>query len=125
MVDVIISNCVINLSPDKAQVLREAFRVLKPDGRFVVSDVVANRPLPAAMRSDNGLICGCIGNAATMSDLTGWLQAAGFQDISIQPKSDSRTFISQWAPGSGAEDWVTSAIISARKPAACGSGRCC
>jgi len=124
-IDVIISNCVINLSPDKAQVLREAFRVLKPGGRFVVSDVVANRPLPAAMRNDDRLICGCIGNAATTSDLTGWLEAAGFTDIRIEPKSDSRTFISLWAPGTGAEEWVTSAIISARKPAACCTGRCC
>jgi len=123
-IDVVISNCVINLSPDKAQVLREAYRVLKPGGRFVVSDVVANRPLPVSMRSDEGLICGCIGNAATSAELQDWLQAAGFSEVRIEPKSDSRTFIAQWAPDSGAEDWVTSAIISARKPATCCTGRC-
>lgn len=124
-VDVIISNCVINLSLDKLQVLREASRVLKPGGRLVVSDVVANRRLPEAMRKDRELICGCVGNAATVAELEGWLGEAGFSDIHIEPKSSSRTFIAEWAPGSGAEDWVTSAIISARKPASCAGGRCC
>jgi ubiquinone/menaquinone biosynthesis C-methylase UbiE len=125
-VDVIISNCVINLSPDKPQVMREAFRVLKPGGRFVVSDVVSNQPLPAAMRDDEALVCGCIGNAVTAEEMRNGLRDAGFTAVAIMPKQESRAFIAQWAPGSGAEEHVVSAIISARKaPAACCGPTCC
>ena len=125
-VDVIISNCVINLSPDKPQVLREAFRVLKPGGRLVVSDVIANRPLSAAMRADDDLVCGCIGNAVTADEMGDGLRAAGFAAIAITPKQESRGFIAEWAPGSGAEELVVSAIISARKAAAsCCGPSCC
>jgi len=117
--DVIISNCVINLSPDKPQVFREAFRVLKPNGRLAISDVVATVELPEEMRKDKALIAGCMGNAALITDLEAAMEAAGFVDISIQPKDESRSFIKDWAPGSGVEDYVLSATIEARKPGGC------
>jgi arsenite methyltransferase len=119
--DVIISNCVINLSPDKPQVFREAFRVLKTGGRLAISDVVATAELPAEMREDLALIAGCIGNAAMLADLETAMREAGFEDIRITPKDESREFIQDWAPGRGVEDYVQSASIEAVKPRA----RCC
>ncbi len=117
--DVIISNCVINLSPDKPQVFREAYRVLKKNGRLAISDVVATLELPEEMRKDKALIAGCMGNAALISDLAAAMTAAGFVDIQIQPKDASREFIKDWAPGSAVADYVRSATIEARKPAGC------
>lgn len=117
VVDVIISNCVINLSPDKLQVFREMFRVLKPGGRVAVSDVVAGTPLPEAMRKDAFLVSACIGNAALIDDLGEWLAGAGFLDIRISPKDESREFIRDWAPGHAVEDYVLAATIEAVKPA--------
>ncbi|MCU7827634.1 MAG: arsenite methyltransferase [Candidatus Thiodiazotropha sp. (ex Myrtea sp. 'scaly one' KF741663)] len=115
--DVIISNCVINLSPDKAQVFRDAFRVLKPGGRLAISDVVATVELPEEMRNDPKLIAGCMGNASLIDDLEENMSAAGFSDIRIQPKDESHDFIRDWAPGRGVEDFVVSATIEAVKPA--------
>ena len=115
-VDVIISNCVINLSPDKAQVFREAFRVLKPGGRLAISDVVASIELPESLKNDPSLIAGCIGNAALIDDLQADIEAAGFVDVLIQPKDESREFIKDWAPGLGVEDYVVSATIEGMKP---------
>lgn len=114
--DVVISNCVINLSPDKLQVFREAYRVLKPGGRLAVSDVVATRDIPDAMRSDQALVASCLGNAARSNDLIEWLAAAGFSQIQIRPKDASRQFIKDWAPGQGVETYVLSASIEAIKP---------
>lgn len=122
--DVIISNCVINLSPDKPQVFRDALRVLKPGGRLAISDVVATVELPPAMREDAGLIAGCMGNASLIADLEQMMAAAGFEDIRIQPKDESREFIRDWAPGRGVEDYVVSATIEAVKPASGGGGAC-
>ncbi len=116
LVDVVISNCVINLSPDKPSVFREAFRVLRHGGRLAISDVVALQPLPEEMRQAIGLIAGCVGQAAEVQDLEMWLHKAGFVDIRIQPKPESRAFIKEWFPGSGAEEFVASAIIEATKP---------
>jgi len=116
--DVIISNCVINLSPDKPQVFREALRILKPGGRLAVSDVVASVELPAAMRNDPLLVSGCMGGASLIEDLEAMLAAAGFVDIRIAPKDESRAFIRDWAPGRGVEDYVVSATIEAVKPSA-------
>lgn len=115
--DVIISNCVINLSPDKAQVFRDAFRVLKSGGRLAISDVVATVELPEAMRNDAQLIAGCMGNASLIEQLETTMAEAGFVDIRIQPKDESREFIRDWAPGRGVEDYVVSATIEAVKPA--------
>jgi arsenite methyltransferase len=114
--DVIISNCVINLSPDKAQVFRDAFRVLKQGGRLAISDVVATVELPEEMRNDQQLIAGCMGNASLIEELETIMADAGFADIRIQPKDDSRDFIRDWAPGRGVEDYVISATIEAVKP---------
>lgn len=116
VVDVIISNCVINLSPDKPQVFREAFRVLNSGGRLAVSDVVASRDLPQELRDDPQLYAGCIAGAAKLDDLKSMLEAAGFVDIVIAPKDESREFIKDWAPGLGVEDYVVSATIEASKP---------
>jgi len=114
--DVIISNCVINLSPDKPQVFREAFRILKPGGRLAISDVVATTELPEEMRDDPALIAGCMGNASLIEDLEGYIRDAGFVDVRIEPKDESREFIRDWAPGRRVEDYVVSATIEAVKP---------
>ena len=115
-VDVIMSNCVINLSPEKEAVFREAYRVLKPGGRLAISDVVAVHPLPAAMRGDNQMHCACIGGAALVEDLRQILEMEGFEKIAITLLDKSRDLISQWAPGKNAQDYVVSALIEAIKP---------
>lgn len=114
--DVVISNCVINLSPDKPQVLREAFRVLKSGGRVAVSDVVMLKPLTPELAALKELYSGCVGGAATVAELRAWLAEAGFTDIRVEPKPESRELIAEWAPGLGVEDFVASATIQARKP---------
>jgi len=115
--DVILSNCVINLVPDKAQVYREAFRVLKHGGRLAISDVVNKAPLPARLKNDPALLCGCIAGAATVAETETWLAEAGFVDIRVTPKAESRELISTWAPGTGIEEFVVSAMVEGRKPA--------
>ena len=115
-VDVIISNCVINLSPDKAQVFREAFRVLKPGGRLAISDILATAPLPQDVRPDLELHAGCVAGASLIDDVTKQLQTAGFTNIRVTPKSQSRDFIREWFPGRGIEDYIVSATIEAIKP---------
>ncbi|MGE5270763.1 MAG: arsenite methyltransferase [Thiohalocapsa sp.] len=114
--DVVISNCVINLVPDKAQVFREAYRVLKPGGRVAISDVVNIAPLSAELKEDAGLLCGCVAGAAPVDQLSAWLGEAGFVEVQVAPKPESRDLIATWAPGRGIEDFVVSAIIKARKP---------
>jgi arsenite methyltransferase len=123
--DVIISNCVINLVPDKAQVFREAFRVLKPDGRVAVSDVVNIAPLPDDLRSDPALLCGCVAGAAPADRMDALLRAAGFVDVTVTVKPESREMVAAWAPGRGIENCVASAMIAARKPRADEEGSCC
>lgn len=115
-VDVIISNCVINLSPNKPQVFKDAYRVLKPGGRLAISDVVATIELPEELKSDPHLYAGCMGGASLIDDLGVMLQEAGFTEISITPKDESRDFIRDWAPDHGVEDYVVSAYIQATKP---------
>lgn len=115
-VDVIISNCVINLSPDKAQVFREAFRVLRSGGRLAISDVVASAELPAEVRNDLALYSGCVAGASLIDELATALCGAGFSGVRIAPKDESREFIREWAPGRGVEDYVVSATIEAVKP---------
>jgi arsenite methyltransferase len=116
-VDVIISNCVINLSPDKAAVFREAYRVLRPGGRLAISDVVAPAGLPAEIANDMTLYSGCMAGASPVSDLHATLLAAGFDDVVIAPKDESKSFIEQWAPGRNITDHVVSATIEAVTPA--------
>jgi arsenite methyltransferase len=117
-VDVILSNCVINLSPDKPQVCREACRVLRPGGRLAISDIIATAPLPEELRHDLALYAGCLAGAATKAELEAMLREAGFEQIRIQPKDESRRFIREWAPGRGLEDYVVSASLEAVKPPA-------
>ena len=115
-VDVIISNCVINLSPEKINVFREAIRVLKPGGRLAILDVVALKTLPAEIKNDISLISGCVGGTERIEVIESMLAEAGFEDIKIQPKVESRASIREWFPGRNLEDYVTSATIEARKP---------
>jgi ubiquinone/menaquinone biosynthesis C-methylase UbiE len=114
--DVVISNCVINLVPDKEQVYREAFRVLKPGGRITIADVVNTAPLPTELASDATLLCACLAGAATTRQIEGWLAGAGFVDIHITVKPGSRELVESWAPGRGIEDYVASATIEAHRP---------
>lgn len=114
--DVVLSNCVINLVPDKAQVFREAFRALKRGGRLAISDVVNTQPLSDDLASDEKLLCGCIAGAAPVERLATWLCEAGFVDVRITAKPESREMIATWAPGRGIEDFVMSALVEARKP---------
>jgi arsenite methyltransferase len=114
--DVIISNCVVNLVPDKAQVFREAFRVLKPGGRVAISDVVSIAPLPEDLRADPALLCGCVAGAVSGERAEALLREAGFVDVTIAVKQDSREMVASWAPGRGIEKCVASAMIEARKP---------
>jgi arsenite methyltransferase len=115
-VDVIISNCVINLSPEKQRVFREAYRVLKPGGRLAIADVVATAILPEQVREDWAAYTGCIAGASQINELEEMLREAGFDGIKIAPKDASRSFIREWLPGKGIEDYVVSATIEAVKP---------
>jgi SAM-dependent methyltransferase len=119
-VDVILSNCVINLSPDKPAVFREAFRVLKPGGRLAISDVVATATMPPALASSLEALTGCVAGAANVDTLLASLREAGFEDVRIVPRSESRVIIGRCMPG--AEDYVASATIEGRKP---GGSSCC
>ena len=121
--DAILSNCVINLVPDKAQVFREAFRVLKPGGRLAISDVVNTAPLSPELQADPALLCGCIAGAAPVERIETWLAQAGFTDVRVTPKPESRELVASWAPGRGIENFVASATIEARKPARDGASR--
>jgi SAM-dependent methyltransferase len=114
--DVVISNCVVNLVPDKAQVFREAFRVLKPGGRVAISDVVNIAPLPEDLSTDPALLCGCIAGAISAERAESLLCEAGFVDVTVAVKPDSRKMVAAWAPGRGIEKCVASATIEARKP---------
>jgi len=134
-VDVVISNCVINLSGDKQRVLREAFRVLKPGGRFAVSDVVVRGELPPAVRRSMELWVGCIAGALSEQGYRDKLGAAGFTEIGVEVTrtydvEDARAFLAAEgldadAVAPGVKDKVVSAFIRARKPAACCGPACC
>ena len=116
--DIIMSNCVINLSPEKLKVYREALRILKPGGRLAIADIVATQPLPPDIQQNLALVSACVGGAATIDDTKAMLREAGFADIRIKTKDESRELISQWAPGENknAGDYVVSAYIEAIKP---------
>jgi SAM-dependent methyltransferase len=124
-VDVVISNCVINLSPDKAAVFREAIRVLKPGGRIAISDVVATSAMPPALAADVEALTGCVAGAAPVDELRAMLIAAGFESVQIEARKDSGAIIAQCMPG--AEGFLASARIEGRKPggASCCGPSCC
>ena len=116
-VDVIISNCVINLSPEKPKVYAEAFRVLKSGGRLAISDVVAFRELPEDIRNDMAAYAGCVAGASRIEELESQLAEAGFTQISVEPLLEkSKEFIEDWAPERGWQHYVASANIQAVKP---------
>ena len=115
-VDVILSNCVINLSPDKTKVFRDAFRVLKPGGRLAISDIVALAPVPEKIRKDVELYTTCGTGAALVEDVRKMLQAVGFSDIRVEPKAESRELVREFFPGRGLENYFASATIEAWKP---------
>ena len=117
-VDVIISNCVINLSPDKPRVFAEAFRVLRPGGRLAISDVVAFADLPEEIQRDMALYSGCVAGASPISKIEEILHETGFENERVEPKDESKTFIRDWAPGLAITDYIVSASIQAKKPEA-------
>ncbi len=124
-VNVVMSNCVINLSPDKSAVFREAFRVLAPGGRLAISDVVAVKDMPPSLAENLQALTGCVAGAVKVGVLRALLSDAGFESIEIEPRAGSGTLIGQCMPG--AEDYVLSATIAATKPgpANCCSPACC
>ncbi len=115
-VDVIISNCVINLSPDKPSVFAEAMRVLKSGGRLAIMDIVSSAELPKDLKDKNELLSGCIAGAVTAEVNEKMLTEAGFVNIKIQPKEQSKQFIRDWVPDLNVEDYIVSAAIGAIKP---------
>jgi SAM-dependent methyltransferase len=121
--DVVLSNCVINLVPDKSQVFREAFRVLKPGGRLAISDVVNTAPLSSELKADPALLCGCIAGAAPVEQIETWLAQTGFIDVRVTPQPANRELVASWAPGRGIENFVASASLEARKPGGDGASR--
>jgi SAM-dependent methyltransferase len=123
-VDVILSNCVINLSPDKRAVFREAFRVLRPGGRLAISDVVATSAMPPSLAGQVAALTGCVAGAAPVDTIEELLHEAGFDQIQVVVRPESRAFIRDWMPGSGAENHVASATLEAVKPAP-GGRSCC
>jgi SAM-dependent methyltransferase len=134
-VDVIISNCVINLSGDKDRVLREAFRVLKPGGRFAVSDVVTRGSIPQEIRQHVLLWVGCIAGALEENDYRSKLSAAGFENVTIEPTriyniEDARAFLSGQgidvdAIAPQVDGTFMSAFVRATKPQSCCGPSCC
>jgi len=119
-VDVILSNCVINLSPDKAAVFRDAFRVLKPGGRLAISDVIAVRAMPRELAESVEALTGCVAGSATSDVLRALLTEAGFETVKIEPRPESGKIIGQCMPG--AEEYVVSATVEAIKA---GGKSCC
>ncbi|KWU68387.1 arsenite S-adenosylmethyltransferase [Bacillus cereus] len=115
-VDVIISNCVINLSPDKQQVFNEAFRVLHSGGRLALSDIVLTAELPEDIQKDLRFYSGCISGASYIDHLKDYLEKAGFESIRIESKDESKEFIKDWAPGTSVDEYIVSAVIEAIKP---------
>ena len=111
-VDAVISNCVINLSPDKPQVFREVFRVLKPNGRVAVSDIVTNGPLPEELQKNMEAWGACVAGALDVNEYTTGLTDAGFTDVKVQPKGDASELIE----AAGFKGKIFSATITARKP---------
>lgn len=113
-IDVIMSNCVINLSTDKPAVFREAFRVLAPGGRVAISDIVALTRIPDHVRNDLKSYAGCVSGAALVPEIEAMLAAAGFREVHVQLNSEGASLVEGWSPG--AETLVASALIRATKP---------
>ena len=126
IVDVILSNCVINLSPEKQAVFHETFRVLRIGGRLAISDVVAIAPIPDELRNEVAAVCACIGGAAALDDVKAMLATAGFKSIEIKISPNSAQIVDSWMPG--VSKFIASATIEARRgaeKAACCGPTCC
>jgi SAM-dependent methyltransferase len=138
-VDAIISNCVINLSPDKPQVWREMARVLKPGGRVAVSDMALLKPLPADVLKMVEALVGCVAGAVLVKDTESHARAAGLANVEVRVKPEYvvamehfedplyRKIVAALPAGAKPEDYIASVEVTARKPAArcaCGSGSC-
>ncbi|NHN61208.1 MULTISPECIES: arsenite methyltransferase [Halorussus] len=116
-VDAVLSNCVVNLSPDKRRVFEEAHRVLRPGGRLAISDVVRTAELPADVRADPESVAGCVAGAAAIPELEALLADAGFADVAVEPEADSGEFIDEWDEDRDLSDYIVSATITGTKPA--------
>ncbi len=114
-VDLIISNCVVNLSLDKKQVFKEAYRVLKNGGRLAISDIVATAQLPEHIQHDLSMLAGCVSGAEHFKSIEQMLIDVGFTITRMEPKDSSRKILRSWAPNGNLEDYVASFIIHARK----------
>lgn len=114
-VDVIMSNCVINLSPEKQQVFNESYRVLRPGGHLAISDVVQIKPFKGTRWEGAKHLSACISGSVTVQALKTMLHAAGFADVRIALNEASREVIRDWDPGTGVENYICSAFIEARK----------
>ena len=114
-VDVIISNCVINLSPDKSQVFEEAYRVLKKGGRLAISDIVTTTDLPKEIMNNLANYTGCVSGAIKINEIKAIMNEIGFNNIRIKPKDGSKKIIKEWSPESNISDYIVSATIEAVK----------
>lgn len=122
-VDVILSNCVINLSPEKAAVFKEAFRVLRDGGRLAISDVVAIAPIPAELKKQAEAFTGCITGAVLVDEVKQMLADAGFSAIEVTISPRSAEIVNSWVPG--ADRFIASATIEARRGAPKAEKACC
>ena len=114
-VNVIISNCVVNMSMDKQRVFKEAHRVLKKGGKFAISDIVATAELPAELKEDLRGLSGCYAGAEYVGVIEQMLQTAGFTKVSLTPKDNSKEILQSWQPGKQIENYVASYYIEAVK----------
>ncbi len=114
-IDIIISNCVINLSPDKEKVFMEAYRVLKSGGRLCISDIVATAELPEEIKNDLRMMAGCIAGAEFIDNIHNMMHEAGFKNIKLTPKDNSREILNTWVPEKNIEDYVASYMIEGLK----------
>lgn len=114
-VDIVISNCVINLSPDKPQVFREAFRVLQPGGRLAVSDIVTNGPLPEAIKQSMAAWAGCVAGALEVDDYVAAIEDAGFVDVKVEPVYMDKALIDDAIDQLDLREAVEASEVSGRK----------
>lgn len=117
-VDVILSNCVINLAPEKRPVFAEALRALKPGGRLAIFDIVARGPIPEEARADLELRASCVSGAIPIADIEAMLTDLGYEGVAVTPVDGSKAMIAEWAPGRDVTELVVSAKIEARRPLA-------